>query len=538
MVSTPAPILNIPNAVNTPQSKDSPLNRPQGKAVPLMASSIADPFRQILPKDAKLQPSSSGALQANVRPMQIVGPIAAANSSGLVATVLPTPVQSQTMSNTILTHTTSTTTSITKIVTKESGKSKVESDKPVIINHVMMPQAPAIKPSYMEDKFSKSAKLENTVKEIQMKNTMSKSPAVSCPPVPIPRSSLSITKSKSMAEILNIPAHLNTSQHLKKLTEAEPIVTVTVKSKTGNKDQHVIKKPRDWKDWVQRPVSSSSGTVMSKSKSASSIVTPLKVPKPTFQYLDKEPAQQGKQSQNKLPLKAADNAVPTLHIPHTNDTVSSPPPLTGGHPGLPCGLQRTTSLLQHKSPTKMTLKEMRRIPSKVFSKPMSIITPSQVSSSDSSDSISDKPPQLSPQISLSKVRERSNSPGLSRSRLQLKPATSPKLNIEQYLTVSTDASKLLMGKPETPRTRRSGLLVDNSASSESSKSRTRPRSESPATQPSAEKKAKRESLSKKSSAPVLIPWSKRNKEPPKKSGGWSWKGDYFISKIYLNVSSH
>ena len=363
---------------------------------------------------------------------------------------------------------------------------------------------------------------------------------------PVPRSTLSITKSKSMADIINIPTHLHNSSHLRKqFSEADPIVTVTVKSKTGNRDQHVIKKPKDWKEVVEK---SGSNLTISKSKSSSSVVTPLKVPKPTFQYLsdnkDCSPQQPvSAASENKLFVKNMNNSVPTLHIPaHTSESrdqsPGAAPVMSRGHPGLPCGLQRMTSSLMHhnKSPTKMTLKEMKRIPSKVLDQPMSIITPAMLPSntssenSDSSDS-SDQPPQLSPQISLSRSRDRSSSPGLSRSRLQLKPATSPKLNIEQYLTVSTDTSKLLLGKSDSPRTRRSGLLIENNLS-DNNKSRTQ--SESPGQTQQAEKKSKRESLSKKSSVPVLIPWSKRNKEPPKKSGGWSWKGDSFIAKIYLN----
>ena len=77
--STPAPILNIPAANNTTatanqQQKDAPVTRPQGKAMPIMSTSAAaDPFRQILPKnvDVKMQSSSTGAVQANVRPMQV-----------------------------------------------------------------------------------------------------------------------------------------------------------------------------------------------------------------------------------------------------------------------------------------------------------------------------------------------------------------------------------------------------------------------------------------------------------------------------------
>ena len=139
---------------------------------------------------------------------------------------------------------------------------------------------------------------------------------------------------------------------------------------------------------------------------------------------------------------------------------------------------------------------------------MSILTPLSVSqpSSDDSDP-SDLPPKLSPQISLD--RERSSSPALSRSRLQLKPATSPQLDIEQYLTV-------------TKVSRRSGLAIS-------------PAPPAPDTAQQSDKK-KRDSVGKKSSKPVLIPWSKRNKEPPKKSGGWSWKGDCFVGKVHLNVS--
>jgi len=54
------------------------------------------------------------------------------------------------------------------------------------------------------------------------------------------------------------------------------------------------------------------------------------------------------------------------------------------------------------------------------------------------------------------------------------------------------------------------------------------------TSQNAEKKTKRDSLSRKQSTHGLIPWSKRSKEHPKKSGGWSWKTKGFIGKVYLN----
>ena len=194
---------------------------------------------------------------------------------------------------------------------------------------------------------------------------------------------------------------------------------------------------------------------------------------------------------------------------------------------------------------------MKRIPSKVLSQPMSIITPISINN-ESKNSESDKPPRLSPQISVVSSIARAPSPSLSRSRLQLKPATSPKLNIEQYLTVSnTDISKLVSKSEQihqigTGKTRRSGVLTETGVatsdhikikgaqSGSSSVNSVTSSSSSPQLQDS--KKPKRESLSKKTSAPVLIPWSKRNKEPPKKSGGWSWKGEGFVAKVYLNVS--
>ena len=189
----------------------------------------------------------------------------------------------------------------------------------------------------------------------------------------------------------------------------------------------------------------------------------------------------------------------------------------------------TSSLIHNsKSPTKMTLKEMRRIPMKVLEKPMSILTPLSVSNTDcdrSEPSLSDKPPKLSPQISLD--RERSASPALSRSRLQLKPATSPQLDIEhsEYLTVS----KLSRAESQSGliKPRRSGLATEP-----------RVRTPSASPQPPPEKKRREAGLPRKVSTPkpVLIAWSKRNKEPPKKSGGWTWKGEGFIGKVQLNVS--
>ena len=564
-VAGAGPIINIPTSSSSNQSlpqqssnrntTDAADIKPHGKAMPIMSSSIPDPslFRQILPKNNEGKQLSSGPSQSSsglghIRPMQIVGPIAASNNPGLVATVLPNMVQNVSMSsgcNTIMTTTTSTTTSITKIVTGAKKTLPVKnnlletpSSSSMIINHVILPQQPvdSLKSLHADNKFSKSAlKLENTVKEIHIKNNMSKTPT----------SNMNVSKSGSASEILNIPTQIRNQGDIKTLSDSLPLVTVTVKSKTTvgeSKDQHLMKRPKDWKEAVKEQ----NILQKSKSKSCSTLVTPLRVPKPNFQFLDKDSV---KLQNNKLSVKSlggasSESMLPTFHINQKPDP-PAPPVQNSGHPGLPSGLQRTTSLMHNsKSPTKMTLKEMKRIPSKVLVQPMSIITPVSKSDNETPDVISDKPPKLSPQVSLSKSEFRAPSPSLNRSRLQLKPATSPKLKIEQYLTVSTDdVSKLLSKSGQSSiKTRRgvtvSGLEADKTSSTIEDLQFKRAASVEPATpQTLLEKKPKRESLSKRksSSSTVLIPWSKRNKEPPKKSGGWSWKGESFVGKVYLNV---
>ena len=564
--SVPAsPILNIPSAAappaqqqqtqQPPASRGAPdlpsvardASRPQGKAVPIMSSSMsADPalFRNILPKNQDKKHTVTASV-GGVRPMQVVGPIA--SSHGLVATVLPTLVTSC-VPNTILTSTTSTTTSVTKIVTgasQEADKSvKRESDSPLVVNHVTVPHhqmkdfQSGFK-SFVDGKFEKSrAKLENTVKGIQMKNTMSRTPPL------LPARGLGgLSNNKSMAEIVSVPANSHGSGHNKKAPDCSPIVTVTVRSKSGTveEDHHVIKRPKDWKEVVKAQSLPQKSLPVSSSKtikpSTSPLVTPLRVPKPNFQFLQHDTP---KLNQNKSSPKTVGSELPTFHIPHQSDSVSlsSETKVSLGHPGLPCGLQRMTSSLMQisKSPTKMALKEMKRIPSKAIGQPMSITAPVTPSSDPHTEAeLPDRPPRLSPQISLSSAGASATSPILSRSRLQLKPATSPKLDIEQYLTVSnTNVSKLISDSSiSSIKTRKSGLVIETK--NQPAKD-LKVKTPEVSTSPSAEKKAKRDSIPRKQSAPVLIPWSKRNKEPPKKSGGWSWKTKGFIGKVHLNVS--
>ena len=531
-----SPILNIPNATTTShtqhatqtlsrgsqemQNKGKEASKPQGKAMPIMSTTMSAEqalFRNILPKNRDMKHASVPSSVGGKRPMQVVGPIA--NHPGLVATVLPNFVTS--VPNTILTSTTSTTTSVTKIVSGTSKDAtnvvKRESESPVVLRHVTGAQRhredfqPGFK-SCVDGKFEKSKeKLENTVRGIQMKNTTS-------PLLPV-RSLPSLPKSKSLSDIVSVPANSHGTSPSKRTADCTPIVTVTVKSKSGavEEDHHIIKRPKDWKEIVN-----SQSFVSKSSSGTSSMVTPLKVPKPSFQFLDKSKL-------NKSSLKQSTSELPTFHFPHLSD--ASEPGGSLGHPGLPSGLKRmTTSLMQiSKSPTKMALKEMKRIPSRDIGQPMDVTAPGAADTAQlTQDEDCDQPPRLSPQISL-------NSPTLSRSRLQLKPATSPKLDIEQYLTVSNANISKLADSGISSIKNRKGQVVECKASPVKE-----PKAKTPevSLSQSAEKKSKRDSLSRKQSSHGLVPWSKRSKEPPKKSGGWSWKTKGFIGKVYLNVSEN
>ena len=456
--------------------------------------------------------------------LQVVGPISASSSS-LVATVLPTPVSSLgSLPHTVLTAATATTTSITKILShgRQEQDRPGQPAEPVIVNQVLVPppasplrdtSCQAVFRSFLD---SDKLKLESAAKEAKMKN------------------------------ILNIPSSLKTSE-----AAVSPIVTVTVRSKASSPAssdlQHVIKRPKDWKEVVK----SQSSVVARPGARSGSLVTPLRVPRPSFQFLDQDSKQPPVPASTAglTTVTSSSASVPTFHIPQKSDSspglgsASEPRASSLGHPGLPCGLQRmTSSLMQNsKSPTKMTLKEMKRIPAKVLGPPMSVISPCVPGTS---PEVEDRPPKLLPQVSLASASApavRASSPGLARSRLQLKPATSPKLELEQYLTVTTSdpaAVSQLAAAPDLaslsaasakPRKAAAaaspGARLPSSAPSPAAKPEPAPASASPLA--AGEKKTKRDSLTRKSSAPVLIPWS----------SGWSWKGDNFLAKVHLNVSA-
>jgi len=346
-----------------------------------------------------------------------------------------------------------------------------------------------------------------------------------------------------------------------RIKDFSPIVTIKMKSKCHDQEPNSIRKPKDWKEVIKaQNIIPKSQHFLPKPKS--SIVTPLRVPKPHFQFFEKDPQ---KLSHNKLNVKSSSDCkeMPTFHIPHKSDkTVASEPRVSLGHPGLPFGLQRITSSLIHNSnsPTKMTLKEMRKIQPKFHSQPTSILTPLNVPND---DSISDEPPKLLPQIRIKsqnpsgvedfikltdqsqdsprceEFESRSIAPNLGRSRLQLKPAASPKLTIEKYLTVSNSANvrSLSVSLNDQGNKLKRGSECESRFSdlSEETKDLLLPGA-SLKYQQSGEKKPKRDSFSRKNSQqkPILIPWRKRSKELPKKSGGWTWKGEGFVAKVQLN----
>jgi len=568
--------------------------KPQGKAVPMISTNTHSgdslPFRQILPKNlkSKSQPviSLSSSYGGSMRPMQIVGPIAANNpigtaqlGSGLVAAVLPTPVQTvaampSTISTTsssqqktsVSSTSTKTATAISQILldSRENKKtlfSNNNSDVPaqVTINRVVAPVSNenALK-NVLDSKFRQSAsKLGNSdlrTNESHVKNNLLKSVNSSSKPAPI-------KVNKIQEDATNSHLAQNNFDIAKRMRAFSPDVTVKIKSKSLNPEPNLTRKPKDWKEVVKaQNIIPKTQNVLPKPKP--SLVTPLRVPKPNFQFFEKDPQ---KQSYNKLNAKSSleSKEMPTFHIPHKSDkSVSSEPKVSVGHPGLPFGLQRITSSLIHnsKSPTKMALKEMKKIPPKIIAKPMSILTPMKCSNK---TEMPDEPPKLSPQVPLKSLNQfgdedfndstdqrndnteceefesSSIAPNEVRSRLQLKPATSPKLTIEKYLTVSNSVNaKSVSTSLLDQGTKLKQSLVTESPLSDlvgERKGHALPGA-SPKYQHSAEKKQKRDSSSRKHSQqkPILIAWSKRSSEAPKKSGGWTWKGEGFVAKVHLN----
>ena len=295
----------------------------------------------------------------------------------------------------------------------------------------------------------------------------------------------------------------------------------SAKESLESRGQNSVKKAKDSKEVIR-------GQSVPKSRSPAS--SPLRVPKPPI----------SKASERK------EVEMPTLHIPQKTEKTSSAR-TSQGHPGLPNGLLWMTSSLIHNSNSnaKMALKESKGV--SVTRKEPSLKKLAPLSISD--DQFMDRPPKLVAQVpakqlddnSFSKSIEKSlESEAGSRSRLQLKPATSPKLRVEDYAMVPPPSA--LLSKPSVGRPPKLGSgNLPNSNLAEGTKRSCLGEGGSSGNKTSTvvEKKTRKErrsgSLAK--AAKPLVAWSKRSKDPPKNSGGWSWKGEGFVAKVHLNVSN-
>lgn len=114
---------------------------------------------------------------------------------------------------------------------------------------------------------------------------------------------------------------------------------------------------------------------------------------------------------------------------------------------------------------------------------------------------------------------------ISRSRLQLKPATSPKLMIDNYPVVQI--SKLKEEKTILKSFSSPILPIIPSEKVKQEKQQEKKKRE-----------VKRHSSGQLSLPAPLVPWSKRSKEPPKNCGGWAWVGEGVVAKVYLHNVDH
>ena len=138
--------------------------------------------------------------------------------------------------------------------------------------------------------------------------------------------------------------------------------------------------------------------------------------------------------------------MPTFHIPQKAEKCpTSEVKISQGYPGLPNGLLWMTSSLIHnyKPNAKMALKEVRNPPPSRKEPLMKKITPLSIiehqNRKPSPKPVVSQSPTLPRQLdsvsftaSIDKSLEMESG---SRSRLQLKPATSPKLRVEQYCII-------------------------------------------------------------------------------------------------------
>ena len=298
----------------------------------------------------------------------------------------------------------------------------------------------------------------------------------------------------------------------------------SAKESLESRGQNSVKRAKDSKEVMR-------GQSVPKSRSPAS--SPLRVPKPSISKASG--------------LERKEVEMPTLHIPQKTEKTSSPR-TSQGHPGLPNGLLWMTSSLIHNSNsnTKMALKESKGVTKKEPS--LQKLAPLSISD----DQFMDRPPKLVAQVPVKQLDDNSFSKSIekslesetgARSRLQLKPATSPKLRVEDYAMVPPPSA--LLSKPSVGRPPKlgSGNLPNSNLAEGTKRSCLGGEAGSSGNKTSTvvggEKKTRKErrsgSLAK--AAKPLVAWSRRSKEPPKNSGGWSWKGEGFVGKVHLNVSN-
>ena len=336
-----------------------------------------------------------------------------------------------------------------------------------------------------------------------------------------------------------------TSPNIQQLTSTDQLDTAlfsankqtNIKQTTNTSENSSLKKSTDLKEGVK------SQNVAAKSQSLppkSSSVIPLRVQKspiPRAATLERQTSS----SRQKPAIEAKET--PTLHLAQKTDkTGTLPGRISQGHPGLPNGLRWMTSSLNYNSQSTnaMPLKEPRASSSWRKDGLLNKLTPLVISEDfpEAQPSRGSRLPQKQfEDNSFSKSIEKSlESESVVRWRLQLKPATSPKLRTEQYATVPTPSATPFhqaSSEPSRSKAGPTGALIDSDEGAK--KSSLEGESANKTASPGEKKVRKRRSgiLTK----PVkLIPWSKRSKEPPRNSGGWSWKSEGFVAKVHLNVS--
>jgi len=272
-----------------------------------------------------------------------------------------------------------------------------------------------------------------------------------------------------------------------------------------------------------------------------------------------------KRPQNPKPSRLQ-HLKPAVEVASMAPNIRDSPNLGGtGHPGLPNGLFALASSMISctKSPTKLSPKYVKSSPSRRTATHLNFSSPD----GEKQRKLYDDPPILSPQVpvknrqpsrishsmaksaadAVKSPKIQSEEPkdggsdlhpvvqyklethaqgvdtmgGEHRSRLQLKPATSPKLVLQNYPTVQSAKSSIVK-------------KLDKSGSSPSLPDSHKGAKRSSSSDPKTDKKKRHSGRGLGGLDLPLVPWKKRSKEAPVNSGGWSWVGDGTVAKVYLH----